>query len=89
MGKSLHEYSVLDSPGEPLPARAKPIQGIAVQKVTILTDNTDFADEAYQSLLAKCPQGRITNVSARYSTDLGILAYQNELVINGICIEEN
>ena len=88
LGKSLHEYSMLEAPIDTKNAKQRPVSVEANQNVILgFSFNTDFADEAYQNLLNSCPNGRIINVSARHSTDLGFLAYKNKMVLTGTCLE--
>jgi hypothetical protein len=87
LGKSLQEYSLTDPPENYGQYRHRDIQASVTQNVVFATGDTDFADQAYQTLLDECPKGRIINVSARYATDLGFLAYKNTLRIRGICLE--
>ena len=88
LGKSLHEYSLAEAPIETRGLKAREIEASADDNVILgFTFDTDFADKAYRKLLAECPRGRIVNMAARYSTDLGILAYKEKLKINGTCLE--
>lgn len=88
LGKSLHQYSLNETLSETPPnAKARPIESSALQNVFILTSNTDFPDEAYLELLDQCRKGRIVNIVAKHTTDLGLLAYQNKMVLSGTCIE--
>lgn len=81
-GRSLHQYSMLDNDA----SSGKPIVSEATQDVVVVTGDTEFADTAYYSLLEKCPHGRIVNVSARHSTNLGFFGYRNTLRLTGTCM---
>src|SRR4051812_7023597 len=81
---SLHEYDRLDLPEDHAGEPQQLVEGNTHQDVTLLTGNTDFVDVAYRRLLAECPHGRIVNVSARSTTQLGFLAYRNTMKFEGI-----
>ena len=86
LGKSLHEYSMLDLEDTSRRPGAKEISVEKEQYVFLsLAFDTDYADEAYRGLMSQCPRGEILNVRARYSTDLGFLAYKNRLVVSALC----
>ncbi len=51
-----------------------------------ITDNTDYVDVAYQSLLAQCP-GDIVGLNTRYSTKLGFLSFRNTVEMQAFCLE--
>lgn len=87
LGKSLHQVSLLEATNLAGVPSVTPVEVSATQFVVLsFSGNTDYADEAYEALLRTCPQGRIVNITARYSTDLGIFAYRNKLVLRGYCI---
>lgn len=87
IGKSLHEYSLLDTTDLKPGQKSRAIEAETDQHVIIATDNTDFSDEAYHKLVNECPRGRIVNITARYSTDLGFFAYKNKMKLTGYCLE--
>ena len=86
LGKSLHEYSMLDVEDTTKRSGIQEISAEGEQYVFLsFAFDTDYANEAYQRLLTQCPRGEILNVRARYSTDLGFLAYKNRLLIRALC----
>ena len=45
--------------------------------------NTDYADAAFNGLLARCPGGSISGIQTRYSTRHGFLSWTNEIRMVG------
>ncbi len=87
LGKSLHQYNVMDIPVPTAGRKAKAIRHEASQYVFLSFQfNTDYADRARENFVSQCPSGEIVNVRTRYSTDLGFMAYSNKLVIEGDCL---
>ena len=84
LGRSLHQVSSLDH--ETTLANAKPVSVESTQDVVIAAFDTQFADDAYAKLLAECPTGKVINVVARHSTNLGFFGYKNTLRLSGYCI---
>jgi LEA14-like dessication related protein len=88
LGKSLHELAYLDTVYVPKGKKAREIQSKDTDNVILsLTFDTDFADRAYEQLLAQCKRGSIYNIRGVYSTDLGFMAYKQILRLEAICIE--
>ena len=50
-----------------------------------VTDNTDYVDRAYASLLSQCP-GDIVGLNTRYSTSLGFLSFKNVVEMRALCL---
>ncbi len=46
---------------------------------------TDFVNEAYHALEAKCP-GEITGIQTRYSTSHGFLSWTNKVKLTAWCL---
>jgi hypothetical protein len=88
---SMHEYQAAGyapaTQTSGLPREAVWIHAHSNQGVVLgVTDNTDYVDEAYQRLLARCP-GDIVAVNTRYSTKLGFLSYKNTVEIQAFCLQ--
>lgn len=52
-------------------------------------DDTAYVDEAHASLIAKCPDGRLENITTQYSTDLGFFSWTNRVLMKGYCTQAN
>ncbi len=91
LGKSVHQFTQLDyTKTEEIKSLKEEVEAIGSQYVFLyFTFSADYASDAYNALLAKCENGRIVNISARHSTDLGILAYRNKLILKGTCIRKS
>jgi len=50
------------------------------------TTNTNYANEAYESLAQKCPNGAISPLTTKYYTSLGFLSWTNHIVLEGVCL---
>jgi hypothetical protein len=88
LGKSVHQYVLTETDLPKGRQKVSSIEAEADQYVLLgFTDNTDFADEARQRLIDKCPKGRIIGISAKHSTDLGFMAYRNRMRLTGLCVE--
>jgi hypothetical protein len=96
---SMHEYqaagyapvtasaaATTGSAANAAPREAERIHAHAEQGVVLgITDNTDYVDEAFASLLSQCP-GDVIGVNTRYSTKLGFLSYRNAIDIQALCL---
>jgi hypothetical protein len=88
LGKSVHQYVLTETETPKGRQKVRSIEAEADQLVLLgFTDNTDFADQARERLLEKCPKGRIVGISAKHSTDLGFMAYRNRMRLTGLCVE--
>ena len=85
---SLHNYHVSDS--EPIPAESKNT------KIEVNTEqfavfwfvfDTDYVQNAYDQLLAKCPDGKIQGIHTRFSTSLSFLSYTNKIYMQAHCVQ--
>lgn len=87
---SVHQASVGGfEPAEPLPGRvaASRVAGESEQFVILgIASGTDFAEEAYDKLLASCADGQLVGVLAKHSTDHGFLSYTNRVRLEGTCL---
>jgi hypothetical protein len=87
---SVHEYQAsgyapVTTPSGP-PRKAERIHAHGEQFVVLgVTDNTDYVDEAYASLLAQCT-GEIVGLNTRTSTRLGFLSYTNDVDLQAMCL---
>lgn len=87
---SVHQASVGGfEPAQPLPPNvaATRVAGESEQFVVLgITSGTSFADEAYERLLAACPDGQLVGVLAKHWTDHGPLSYTNRVRLEGTCL---
>jgi hypothetical protein len=85
--KSLHNVSYLEQAPVPAGANAKPIERDVTRNVLLgfITD-TDYVDNGWKSFQKLCPNGTIMNPMVRHSTDLGFLAYKEQLHFTGTCV---
>ena len=88
LGKSLHENAILSPTQNHEGMQARIVKAQTSQKVAIATGNTDYVDQAYRNLLSQCSQGKIVNVSSKFTTDLGFLGYENHFEFQGTCIQK-
>jgi hypothetical protein len=85
---SVHQVAVGGLEAVPAGAHVRAIEAEGEQFVFFyMTGNTDYADEAYQKLLAQCPHGQVVGVESRFSTSLGFLSYTNRMKMRGLCLE--
>jgi hypothetical protein len=88
---SMHEvaasgYAAVPTGGPP--RLAERIEAHTWQHVILgITDNTDYVDRAYASLLSQCP-GEIVGLNTRYSTSLGFLSFKNVVEMRALCLRE-
>ena len=88
-GKSLHEVSLLEATDLSGARSVRPVEARTEQFVVLsFAFDADYVGDARRALLAACPRGRIVNITARFSTDLGFFAYRNKLVLRGYCLDE-
>ena len=88
LGKSLHQVSLLEVTDLAGATRVRPVEVQREQTVIFyFAFDADYADEARRDLLAACPRGRVVNITARHSTDLGFFAHRNKLLLRGYCLE--
>ena len=85
---SVHQVSAATAADIPRGAHVRQIEAEAEQHVVLyITDNTDFADEAYRKLVAQCPRGEVVAIEARNSTSHGFLSFDNKFKLTGWCLE--
>ena len=85
--KSLHNVSYLEQAPIPAGANSKPIERDVTRNVLLgFISNTDFVDNGWKSFQKLCPDGTILNPLVRHSTDLGFLAYKEQLHFSGTCV---
>jgi hypothetical protein len=85
--KSLHDVSYLEQAPIPAGANAREIKRDVTRNVLLgFITNTDFVDNGWKSFQKLCPNGTIMNPLARYSTDLGFLAYKEQIHFSGTCV---
>ena len=85
---SVHQVSAATAADIPFGAHVRQIEAEDEQHVVLyITDNTDFADEAYDKLIAQCPRGEVVAIEARSSTSHGFLSFDNKFKLTGWCLE--
>lgn len=85
---SVHQVSAATDADIPPGAHVRKVEAEAEQHVVLyITDNTDFADEAYRKLIAQCPRGEVVAIEARNSTSHGFLSFDNTFKLSGWCFE--
>lgn len=84
---SVHQVALGEFEELPPDAQRRPIEVETEQSVFLASGNTDFADEAMTRLAERCPNGRVTGIQARHSTDLGFLVHENHLKITAYCVD--
>ena len=85
---SVHQVAMGGLETIPEGAHVRHVHAEAEQHVFFyITDNTDFADQAYAALLAQCPRGELRGIEARYSTSHGFLSFTNHMKTTALCVE--
>ena len=83
---SVHQYTVGDYAGELRAPAARAVMAEATTKDWFFSTNNDFADVAYERLLAQCPGGEVQGIHTRHSTSHGFLSYTRKLILRGWCV---
>lgn len=86
---SIHEVHTSDFiPAAPIEA-GEMVKASTEQFVILgFTDNTNYVDEAYQKLMAACPNGSISGITTQYSTSLGFFSWTNKILMQGLCLSK-
>lgn len=84
---SIHNVHVSDfTPAKPIESgdmvKAKSEQFVIMGFAT----ETLYVDQAYQKLLAACPNRPISNISTQFSTSLGFFSWTNKVLMQGLCV---
>ena len=83
---STHLYHVSDNDPENAGRSYRLISAETERQVILwLNFDVDYAREAYEALLARCPDGPIDNVHTRYSTALQFMSYTQKIQISARC----
>lgn len=87
---SIHEVHTSDFlPGTPIES-GEMVSARSEQFVIMgFVGDTNYVDEAYQSLMRACPQGALTAVTTQYSTSLGFFSWTNKILMQGLCIPKS
>ena len=84
--KSVHLVHVSDS-FMPNSQEMTKIQAVSEQFVILgFVTDTDYVNQAYEAIQAKCPQGQIQGLTTQFSTAHGFLSWTNKILIQGWCI---
>lgn len=54
-----------------------------------MVDETHYVNQAYQRLIANCPNGSITGITTQISTSLGFFSWTNKALMQGICVAKH
>lgn len=49
------------------------------------TNNTNYIDQARNSLVSQCRDGRIAGITTQLSTSLGFFSWTNKALMQGLC----
>lgn len=49
--------------------------------------DTNYVDEAYHQLIARCPGGSIQGITTEYSTSHGFFSWTNYVEMQGLCLK--
>lgn len=84
---SVHEVHTSDfSPGAPIQS-GQVVRGYGEQFVVMgFIDQTNYVDQAYQQVMAACPNGDLTGLTTQFSTSLGFFSWTNKALIQGLCL---
>ena len=85
---SVHQVAMGGLDDIPVGAEVRRVEADTDQGVFLyITDNTDYADHAYASLLAQCPDGELRAIQMRSSTDHGFLSFTNRVKATAMCVK--
>ncbi|MBH25890.1 MAG: hypothetical protein CMH57_15895 [Myxococcales bacterium] len=83
---SVHVTHTSDFHFEGPPERYKVIEATAEQFTFLgMVGQTEYVDQAFADLQAKCPGGHVTGIQTRYSTSHGFFSWTNKVVMRGYC----
>lgn len=69
-------------------AKLKPVSASSTQFVVLwFSFDTNYVEMARQSLINKCPNGKIEGIAVRYSTSNYFLSWDNKIHMTGYCRE--
>ncbi len=51
--------------------------------------DTDYVNQAYNDLKAKCDGGVISGITTQFSTSLGFFSWTNKILMQGSCIRKS
>lgn len=65
---------------------SKFVEANTEQKVILgITTDSQYINDAYNTLQKQCPHGDIDGITTKYSTDLGFFSWTNRIKMRGIC----
>jgi hypothetical protein len=85
---SIHQVHTSDFlPASPL-SQGQVITAQA-EKFVILgfTQDTTYVDQAYQKLIASCPNGAVSGITTQLSTSLGFFSWTHKVLMQGLCVK--
>ena len=81
---SLHLYQADNLEGR----TGQLIEAQTQQKVILgFTQDTNYANQAYDQLKRQCTNGRVEGINTRYSTSLGFFSWTNKIHMRGYCVK--
>lgn len=82
---SIHQVQVSDfrSGQKGQQVTAKTEQFVIMGFVT----QTDYVDQAYKALAAKCPNGEVSGITDQFSTSMGFFSWTNKILLQGLCTQ--
>lgn len=85
---SLHQAGVQDIQPSVRSSKAVSVSALGEQfSVLGFNSETEYVNQAYAALQAKCPRGEITGINTRYSTALGFFSWTNKIYLSGWCVQ--
>ncbi len=59
------------------------------EQFTILgfVGDTNYVEQAYESLMNQCTDGVITGITTQYSTSFGFFSWTNKILMQGLCVQ--
>jgi hypothetical protein len=86
---SVHEVQTSDFiPSAPIES-GEMVKASTEQFVVLgFVGDTNYVDQAYQKLMASCPNGSISGITTQYSTSLGFLSWTNKILMQGLCLHK-
>lgn len=84
---SIHEVHTSDfMPATPIES-GNIVKATSEQFVVMgFVDNTDYVDQAYKTLMSRCPEGNITGITTQYYTSLNFFSWTNKILMQGLCV---
>jgi uncharacterized lipoprotein YajG len=83
---SVHQVQVSDFTPYAALEKGDVVRGSGEQFAVMgFVTETNYIDEAYQSLQAKCVDGELSGITTQLSTSLGFFSWTNKALMQGLC----